>query len=203
MHWIPAHSGIPGNEQADAEAKAASESASPHTPEPRTTLVSAKRQSNAWALKRFWNYRTSNAPAGYRALGVKLAWQPIELTMPHMHVGAILTSRSGYGDFAECHEKWNHHDACNVCPSGPPKVPDHFYWCRRSSSPLAGYASGRCSGNRQWLSVIRTVACTVTVLHIYLSSLRGNIGNFPYCSYLFSIWVSCVLTSLLTRGICM
>lgn len=136
VHWIPGHTGITGNEQADEQAKIGARS-TPQTQLPPTRLAWAHRtlKENFWRrFQAFWNEK---APQRYQDLSIGLDKRPHELLLPRATLGRLLAARTGHGDFSLYHERFGHENAKVECSCGSPKTPHHFYYCRkgRKASP--------------------------------------------------------------------
>ena len=56
---------------------------------------------------------------------------PQELTLPRSIVAHIYTARTGNGDFAAYHERFNHQNSLTTCSCGALKFPKHFLQCSR------------------------------------------------------------------------
>ncbi|OJD27482.1 hypothetical protein ACJ73_01121 [Blastomyces percursus] len=66
----------------------------------------------------------------YRGVGVLMTkGPPPELALPRKHLGHLLAARTGHGDFAAYHQRWNHQDALLTCSCGRDKTPEHFFFC--------------------------------------------------------------------------
>ena len=128
--WIPSHAGIHGNELADFEAKRGA--AMPYN--------ESQQQHSLASLCRWQKEKTDNsrdiwwqaqAPKMYSQLEIHSApLPPKELLLSRKFLGHLFASRTGHGDFAEYHTRFNHHDANLNCKCGSPKAPLHFFFCR-------------------------------------------------------------------------
>lgn len=145
IHWCPAHTGIPGNELADAIAKDAA--ASPSTRH-LFTQAAAKRYLRAVKWTNAHKHWVDNMPTHYAVVAPSLSAlrPPPELSLPRFALGKLLASRSGHGDFQEYHLRFAHTDAVVNCNCGSPKTPTHFWYCPlprpRIANPYASAAQG-------------------------------------------------------------
>ncbi|KAK4073573.1 hypothetical protein Purlil1_12997 [Purpureocillium lilacinum] len=130
VRWIPGHTNITGNEQADALAKAATS-----LPEPADALPTlahlrrTARQQSRDAFEAWWD---ASAPDQYKPLHLKpTTGCPPELELPRPLLHHLLAARSRHGDFADYHVRFNHDDARLTCSCGRRKEPSHLFYCRK------------------------------------------------------------------------
>lgn len=163
--WIPSHNDIQGNVQADLAAKRACNKTSEQIcPLP---IASAKKWAKDMldtAINEYWQ---KNAPQSYKELGISNFLRfPLELNLPRHLIARIYAARSGHGDFAAYHERFNHTNATNTCSCTALKSPRHVLQCtlphqrlpkvpRSSAGDPARYLIGTYSGVKElvrWLS---------------------------------------------------
>jgi len=85
------------------------------------------REKAAAAFKSWWERA---APACYKELGIQLASGcPPELELTRATLHRLLAARSGHGDFAEYHERFEHEDAVLECSCGKRNALEHLLLC--------------------------------------------------------------------------
>ena len=130
VRWIPGHSKIAGNEQADALAKAGCSQPEPADAVPTLAyLRKIAKQRSKNAAQAWWD---ASAPEKYKNLKLKFpSRSPPELALPRTILHHLLAARSHHGDFAEYHERFHHDNALVTCSCGRRKSPWHLFYCRK------------------------------------------------------------------------
>lgn len=84
--------------------------------------------------KEYWEL---HAPQSYQDLEIKFRLGcPAELSLPRQHVAHIYAARSGHGDFASYHTRFNHDSAHKTCCCGKLKSARHFLYRRLATLRL-------------------------------------------------------------------
>lgn len=127
------HSNISGNEEADAEARAALNGL-PARDQPHSyiTLAYLRRLMHQRRQKLIDEWWSSACPDRYRDLDLQMRRKkPPELSLPRHLLHKLIASRTGHGDFAEYHRRFHHNEANLECSCGHETSPTHFVRCRR------------------------------------------------------------------------
>ena len=66
----------------------------------------------------------------------------VELSRTTLH--RLLAARSGHGDFADYHERFEHEDAVLECSCGKRKAPEHFLLCDKVRARDRPRLAGSC-----------------------------------------------------------
>ncbi|KID83219.1 reverse transcriptase [Metarhizium guizhouense ARSEF 977] len=130
VRWIPGHTKIPGNEQADILAKTGCAEPEPADAVPTLAFLrKTARQRSKIAVQAWWD---ASAPDKYQSLTLKFPYScPPELALPRTMLNHLLAARTHHGDFADYHERFQHNDACVTCSCGRRKAPTHLFYCRK------------------------------------------------------------------------
>ncbi|EFZ02030.2 Reverse transcriptase [Metarhizium robertsii ARSEF 23] len=117
VRWIPGHTKIPGNEQADIPAKTGCAQPEPADAVPTLAyLRKTARQRSKIAVQAWWD---ASAPDKYKHLNVKFPSNcPPELALPRTILHHLVAARTHHGDFADYHERFHHSDAGITCSCG-------------------------------------------------------------------------------------
>ena len=139
IRWIPAHSGITGNEEADRLAKEALRKLPAETTTDPSTIKDGLKYTFA-ALNRFVRQRCEEAveswwlkhrPSRYEELDLRMKRKrPPELALPRWAHHHLVAARTGHGDFRNYHERFGHEWENCKCVCGREKRPWHFAECR-------------------------------------------------------------------------
>ncbi|PWI64394.1 hypothetical protein PCL_10507 [Purpureocillium lilacinum] len=107
VRWIPGHTNIPGNEEADGLAKAGC--LQPEPPEAMPSLAHLRRLARQQPRDAFKAWWSTEAPESYKTLNLEATTCcPPELALPRATLHSLLAARSRHGDFADYHERFNH-----------------------------------------------------------------------------------------------
>lgn len=99
---------------------------------PRASSAGAKHWAKAKLSKDLAHYWEVQPERHRRFLPRFTPGTPKELSLPRKVLGRLLAERSGHGDFAEYHQRFQHDTAKLQCACGTLKAPGHFLQCRRA-----------------------------------------------------------------------
>ena len=132
IRWVPGHTDVLGNEQADELAKAGTAMPEPLNATP--TLAYLRRIAKQRPKDAFAKWWATAATDKYRPLGLECSTKcPPELALSRTTLHHLLAARSHHGDFTAYHLRFNHKDARLNCSCGRQKAPDHLFYCRKIS----------------------------------------------------------------------
>lgn len=136
--WIPSHSDIKANNEADLLAKAGAQNSYLFDLSERpsfATITSTVTSLRKVLLDTWW---LSHGPKSYHELGIQvgiLGKCPKELTLARKALHCLISTRSGHGDFKEYHQRFKH-ARYRKCTCGKTKIPTHFFFCRLTRSSV-------------------------------------------------------------------
>ncbi|VDB89553.1 Bgt-50286 [Blumeria graminis f. sp. tritici] len=117
-YWIPSHSGILGNNLADASTRERL-SKPPPTPRGYVSFDTAKNRIKAEVSTSMKDYWDRHALFSYRELAIdSYSRHPKELSLAKPFLSRLYAARSEHGDFAEYHCGFNHESANLHCGCG-------------------------------------------------------------------------------------
>ncbi|KAI0991563.1 hypothetical protein K3495_g16624, partial [Podosphaera aphanis] len=132
IKWVPGHSGIQGNVEADSMAKFALRGLPCRDVQPgKQTLAFLRRLMNQrrQALLDDWWEETS--PPQYKYLDLLMQRRkPPELALPRRLLRELIAARTGHGNFAAYYRRFDYSDARMECACGEETTPTHFIHCR-------------------------------------------------------------------------
>lgn len=135
VRWVPGHSQIRGNEEADAAARAALVQIPNRQTNPKNIsqafLRRLMQQRRQIILDKWWE---RVCPERYNDLDLQMRRRkPPELALPRVLLHHLIAARTGHGDFAAYHRRFKHENATLLCVCGKETNPTHFIRCVKHS----------------------------------------------------------------------
>ncbi|POS84839.1 hypothetical protein EPUL_004095 [Erysiphe pulchra] len=136
VRWVPGHSKITGNEEADSEARKALRLLPARDSTPvYITLAYLRRLMNQRRQKLIDDWWLKACPIRYQDLELQMRRRkPPELTLPRHTLHHLLAARTGHRDLAAYHRRFHHIDANLICECGQETTPTYFIRCRTHAS---------------------------------------------------------------------
>jgi ribonuclease HI len=153
VRWVPGHSGITGNEEADMLAKKGAVLDGSHIP-PSPSFLRRDAKQKARAASHAAYIR--DAPRAYQDLGIlphTRGSRVREHKLPRWVLGRLIAARTGHGDFEAYHERFHHKTSLDMCSCGKRKSPIHFFFCPRARKRWKGWKAPNASPSEMinWL----------------------------------------------------
>ena len=157
LRWVPGHAGVKGNEEADLLAKAAAQEAPPL----RTfmTLAGGKRWAKEELLMSFREW-WAHLPPRERTFELPCPTLDPPPDIPRGALAHLLAARSGHGDFATYHIRFQHANAELLCCCGSRKNEVHFFFCAKNPfKHLLRFYKGQMMTVKDLLMTTRGASC--------------------------------------------
>lgn len=141
---MPGHSHIPGNEEADIEARAALHLLPPRQMQPfNISMAYLRRLSHQRRQDLVDQWWSTACPPRYLDLDLQMRRRkPPELGLSRRLLHGLIAARTGHGDFASYHRRFKHEDASMECACGKETSPTHFIRCRNHNTQVRKLRKG-------------------------------------------------------------
>nr|ABW72065.1 TE1b [Blumeria hordei] len=129
VKWIPAHSGIEGNEEADRAARFRASGNLPikESQPGSVTLAYVRRLMNQKRQALLDDWWEESCPPRYRKLCLLMRRRkPREQTLSRRLLRELISARTGHGNFASCHRRFNNFTSSMECACGGETSSLHF-----------------------------------------------------------------------------
>ena len=105
---------------------------------PLPTLSSLRRSTRQHQRNAFAGWWLHNTPATYANWGLSAEPSPKELSLSRPTLHRLIAERSGHGDFATYHRRFNHPEAAAnaICRCGDEMNPGHIFACGLTQATL-------------------------------------------------------------------
>jgi hypothetical protein len=128
IRWVPGHANIAGNDHADRLAGWAASNLEPSNS--KVSVAGGRRWARQQLRSSFSSWWLTTKQHGTIPLPPPTLEPPPNV--PRSALARVLAARSGHGDFASYHERFNHTSAELHCRCGARKTPLHFSSCRKA-----------------------------------------------------------------------
>ncbi|KAI1005176.1 hypothetical protein K3495_g3041 [Podosphaera aphanis] len=175
VRWVPGHSKIRGNEEADLKARAALQLLLIGDTSPEHMNLAYIRRLMHYHQQPLLNEWWLTACPRYQDLDLQMRRRkPPELALPRRLLHELLATRSGHGDFAAYHRRFNYEDANLICDCGTETSPTHFIHCRKYAIQMRKLRKG--ARMEEFIKQLLGPKCLEKFIEF--ARLTGCFGNF-------------------------